>query len=62
MAEIEKTNGNPDLADEATGTKHGVPAGAAQEESHAGYGGTERLQGEVGPLQPDAAKDQGKDI
>ncbi len=57
-----KNDGNPDLADDSAGTQHGVPAGAAKEESHAGYGGTGRLQSEAGPLQPDAAKDQGKDI
>ena len=64
MAEIEKTKneGNPDLTDKATGTQHGVPAGAAQEESPGGYGGTERLQSEVGPLHPGAGKDQAKDI
>ena len=62
MADIKKNDGNPDLADDATGTQHGVPGGAAQEESHGGYGGTDRLQGEAAPLQPNAGKDQGKDI
>ena len=50
-------DGAEHLADEHTGMKHGVPGGAADEESHAGYGGTGRLQSEVGPLQPDAGKD-----
>ena len=50
------------LADEQTGMKHGVPAGATQEESHAGYGGTDRLQSESAPLHPGAGKDQARDI
>ena len=57
-----KNDGNPDLADKSTGTQHGVPAGVAKEESHGGYGVTDRLQGEAAPLQPDAGKDQAKDI
>ena len=62
MAEInDKNDGNPDLADKSTGTQHGVPAGAAAEESHGGYGGTERLQSEAAPLQQ-GGKDAGKDI
>ena len=58
-----KTDGNPDLADQATATQHGVPAGAAQEDSPGGYGGTDRLQSEAGPLQQGAGNDQaaGKD-
>ncbi len=62
MAEIEKNNGSPELEDKSTGTQHGVPAGAAQEDSPAGYGGTDRLQSEAAPLVPDAGKDQAKDI
>ena len=63
MAEIDnKNDGNPDLADTSTGTQHGVPAGAAQEESHGGYGGTDRLQSEAAPLQQNGGKDAGKDI
>ncbi len=57
-----KNDGEPDLEDKAAVTQHGVPAGAAKEESHGGYGGTDRLQSEVGPLHPDAGKDQAKDI
>ena len=57
-----KNDGTPDPTKTATATQHGVPAGAADEESHAGYGGTDRLQSEAGPLQPDADKDEGKDI
>ena len=63
MSQInDKNDGNPDLADKSTGTQHGVPAGAVKEESQGGYGGTDRLQSEAGPLQPDVGKDQGKDI
>ena len=56
----DKTDEN--LTDKATGTQHGVPKGAATEESHGGYGGTDRLQSEAAPLHPDAGKDQAKDI
>ena len=62
MSGTEKNDGNPELADKATGTQHGVPAGTADEESHGGYGGTDRLQSEAAPLHPDAGKDQAKDI
>ena len=63
MAEINnKNDGNPNLADKSTGMQHGVPPGAAKEESHGGYGGTDRLQSESAPLHPDAGKDQAKDI
>ena len=49
------------LTHEDTGTQHGVPAGATQEESHAGYGGTARLATETA-LHPEGGKDQAKDI
>ena len=63
MAKItNKNDGNPDLEDKPTGTQHGVPAGAATEESHGGYGGTDRLQSESAPFHPNAGKDQAKDI
>ncbi len=69
MAEIRNKNaGKPEtdesshLTDKDTGMKHGVPAGAAGEESHGGYGGTDRLQSEVAPIHPEAGKDQAKDI
>ncbi len=44
---------DPALEDKDTGTRHGVPAGAATQDSPGGYGGTDRLQSETGPLQPD---------
>jgi hypothetical protein len=47
--------GPPKSGDEETKVKHGVPKGAAQEESHGGYGGTDRLQSETAPLHPDAS-------
>ncbi len=62
MAEITKKTDKTDLTDKSTGTQHGVPVGAATEESHGGYGGTDRLQSEAAPLHPDAGLDQAKDI
>ena len=64
MSEItkggEKSEGD-DLTRDDTGTKHGVPAGAAKEESHGGYGGTDRLTTETA-VHPEGGKDQAKDI
>ncbi len=53
MSKITKGEGGgkPPKAEEAK-FKHGVPEAAATEESHGGYGGTERLQSEAAPLQP----------
>ena len=63
MSEIKnKNDGTPDPADKSVGEEHGVSTDMSQEESHGGYGGTDRLQSEAGPLQPNAGKDQGKDI
>ena len=66
MSEITKGEHKPKAASDHlthddTGTKNGVPAGATQEESHAGYGGSDRLATETA-LHPDAGKDQAKDI
>ncbi len=66
MSEITKGDQKPkatrdDLTHADTGTKDGVPAGATQEESHAGYGGTDRLATETA-VHPEGGKDQGKDI
>lgn len=49
------------LHDPATGTKHGVPHGATQEESK-GVPDSGRQATETAPLHPDAGKDQAKDI
>ncbi len=62
MSDGKKSDGNPDLADKATATEHGVPKGAATEDSPGGYGGTDRLQSEAAPLHPEAGRDQAKDI
>jgi hypothetical protein len=53
MSNITKGEGGPPPPKPAEAKiKHGVPEGAAAEESHGGYGGTERLQSEAAPLQP----------
>ncbi len=66
MSEITKGEHKPksptdDLTHADTGTKNGVPAGATGEESHGGYGGTDRLASETA-VHPEGGKDQGKDI
>ena len=62
MSQITKgDHANKAQADDATGIKHGVPAGAANEDSPGGYGGTDRLKNETA-LHPEAGKDQAKDI
>jgi hypothetical protein len=60
MAEIRNKN-TPDASDQDADMKHGVPKGAATEETPGGYGGTDRLQSEAAPLHPEAATDEAKD-
>jgi hypothetical protein len=48
----DETKENPHLHDADTGTMHGVPAGAAEEESK-GTPDSGRHQSETGPLQPE---------
>jgi hypothetical protein len=53
MSKITKGDGTPPPPKPAEATiRHGVPEGAATEESHGGYGGTDRLQSEAAPLHP----------
>ncbi len=52
---------DPHLHDETTGMKHGVPAGAAQEESK-GVPDSGRHASETVPIHGEAGKDQAKDI
>jgi hypothetical protein len=52
MSKITKGEGGPPppKAGEAN-IKHGVPAAAATEDSPGGYGGSDRLRSEAGPLE-----------
>ena len=55
-----KTSGDH-LTHDGTGTMHGVPAGATQADSPAGYGSADRLATETA-VHPEGGKDQAKDI
>jgi len=50
MSTITKGKDAPPVKKDTSTNIHGVPEGAAHEESHGGYGGTDRLQSEIGPL------------
>jgi hypothetical protein len=52
---------DPHLHDAATGTRHGVPEGAAGAEA-TGLPDSGRHETETAPIHPDAGKDQARDI
>lgn len=62
MARIEKAGDHRKPRDDKPGGEHGVHPDVAKQESHGGYGGTDRLRSETGPLHDESGKDPGKDI